>query len=176
MSKLQRAWNLLIGLVMILSGVVLLVDPKDGLTFVAYILGLALVVYGVRMLWYYVTMARHMVGGLSLLFIAVITIDIGVFALALVEDPKLSIVLFLVGYNAYTGILSIARGVESKMFESRWVLSVLHGLVNLALAAGCIVFIGSDQIVIAIFCLGLFYSAVVRLASVFKKTEIIYIQ
>ena len=176
MTKLKRFFNLALSLVMIACGILLLLDPQDGLTIVALVLGFALVAYGVRTLVYYITMARHMAGGLSLLFIAVIAIDVGSLALALIDDPKLSIALFLVGYNAFTGILAIARGIESKLLGSRWVLSVLHGLVNIALAILCLVFIGSDQIVIAVFCFGLFYSAAVRIATALKPTEIIYIQ
>ena len=76
----------------------------------------------------------------------------------------------------YTGVLSIARGVEAKLMGSRWKYRVVHGLVNIALALLCVAFSASDQIVIYIFCIGLFYSAVTRLISAFKPTEIIYIQ
>ena len=176
MSKLQRIMSFLIGLMMIICGVALLLAPKDGLVFVAYVLGFAIMIYGVRMLVYYLTMARHMTSGLSVLFIAVIVIDVSVFALALVGDPKLSIVIYLVGYNMLTGILSIARGIESKLFGSSWIPNVLHGIVNIALAALCVTFVGSDQIVIIIFCIGLFYSAAERIVTAFRPTEIIYIQ
>lgn len=176
MTKLQRIANLVFSLLMIVCGIVLLLDPQNGLVAVALVLGLALLVYGVRTLVYYLTMARHMAGGFALLFVAVITIDIAVFALVLVNDPRLSIVLYLVSYNVFTGVISIARGIESKLFGSRWILNVAHGLVNIALAVLCLAFVESDQIVIAIFCIGLFYNACVRLASAFRPTEIIYIQ
>ena len=65
MTKLQRFGNLLLGLLMIACGVVLLLDPHNGLQYVAIVLGLGLVLYGVRKLWYYIRMARHMTGGLS---------------------------------------------------------------------------------------------------------------
>ena len=175
-TKLQRIANFALSLLMIVCGVLLLFEPRDGLVIVAAVLGIAFVIYGLRKLVYYLTMARHMAGGLSILFMAVIVLDISVFALAIIADPRISIVLYLVVYNLYTGVLAIARGVESKLFESRWALSVLHGLVNIALAVLCVAFVGSDQIVVAIFCIGLFYNAVVRLVSVFKPTEIIYIQ
>ena len=161
---------------MIVCGIILLFNPENGLMLVALTLGFAFMVFGVRTLVYYVTMARHMVGGLALLFIAVIVIDIGSLALALINDPRLSIALYLIVYNAFMGVLAIARGVEAKMFGSPWVGNIVHGIVNLALAAACIAFLGSDQIIIGVFCIGLFYSAGVRLVSAFKPTEIIYIQ
>ena len=161
---------------MILGGVALLLEPHDALLIVAMGLGLYLVVYGVRSLLYFATMARHMVGGLSILIVAVIAIDLGSLALAFSDQPRVSIVMYLVGYNVYTGIVTVARAIESRMFESSWLLTLGHGLVNIALAVLCIVFIGSDQIVIAIFCFGLFYNACVRLVSALRPTEIVYIQ
>ena len=173
---MQRIANVALGLLMIACGIVLLVDPQDGLVVVAAILGFALVAYGARKLVYYITMARRMAGGLSLLFVAVVALDLGSFALVLIGQPRLSIVLFLVGYNAYAGVIAIARAVESKMFASHWMLTFAHGVMHLALVVACLVFIGSDQIIIAIFCFGLFYGACARLVSAFKRTEIIYIQ
>ena len=168
--------NLALGLLMIGCGILLLLVPQHGLVLVALVLGLAVILYGARKLVYYVTMGRHMAGGLSVLFIAVIAIDIGVFALAVIEDPKFAIVLYLVSYNMFTGVLAIARGIESMIFKSPWIASVVHGLINVALAVLCLVFISSDQTLIVIFCIGLFYSAGVRLVSAFKPTEIIFIQ
>ncbi len=176
MSKLQRVGNVLLALLMILGGVVLLVQPEEALLVVAMILGFSFVVYGVRLLVYYVTMARHKVGGVSILFIAVIAIDIGSLALAFYDQPRVSIVMYLVGFNAYRGIVTIARAIESRMFESRWLLTLAHGIVNIALAVLCLVFIGSDQIVLLIFCCGLFYSAGIRLVSAFRSTDIVFIQ
>ncbi len=175
-GKLQRLGNVILALLMILGGIALLFDPKNALLLVAIVLGLSLVVYGLRLLVYYATMARHMVGGLSILIIAVIAIDLGSLALAFYDQPRVSIIMYLVGYNAFTGIVAVARAIESRLFESRWKLTLAHGLVNIALAVLCIVFIGSDQVVIAIFCIGLFYNACVRLVSALRPTEIVYIQ
>ena len=176
MTKLQRFGNLLLGLLMIACGVVLLLDPHNGLQYVAVVLGLGLVLYGVRKLWYYIRMARHMTGGLSVLFIAIIALDVGLYAIAVIDNLKLALALYVISYCILSGVLSIARGVESKLFGSPWVLHVVEGLVSLAIAGSCITFINSDEVIILVFCLGLFYSAGVRLVSVFKPTEIIYIQ
>ena len=176
MTKLQRIANLALSLLMIACGMIMLLEPQGGLLVVACVLSLALVLYGVRKLVYYLTMARHMTGGLSLLFIAVIAIDVGVFAAAVIDNPQVAIALYLACYNVLTGILAIARGVESKLFGSPWVLSIVHGLVNIALAALCVAFVHSNEIIIWVFCIGLFYSAGARIASALKPTEIIYIQ
>lgn len=161
---------------MVAGCILLLCFPDDAPTLVAFALGIWLLASGLGRLVYYFTMARHKVGGLLLLFIAVIAIDIGGFVLLLSDQPKLSIVLYLVGYNAFTAIIGIVRVVESKMIDARWKASLFHSIVNLVLAVACLVFIGSDQIVIVIFCVGLFYAACVRFANAVRPSEIIYIQ
>ena len=176
MTKLQRIANLILGLLMIVCGFILLLEPKGGLLAVALILGLAVLLYGVRKLVYYMRMARHMTGGLSVLFIAIIAIDIGVFAVVAIDNPQLAITFYLICYNVLAGVLAIARGIESKLFGAPWVLSIVRGLVNMALAALCIAFANSSETIIWVFCIGLFYNAGVRMASALKPTEIIYIQ
>ena len=176
MSKIRRIGSIVLSLLMVAAGILLLADPKEALMYVALVLGLWLLLSGIRRLVYYFTMARHMVGGLSLLFIAVIALDIGGLSIMLLDQPKLAIVMYLVGYNTFTALVGIVRVVESKMIDSRWKASLLHSIVNLVLAVSCLVFIRSDQIVIAIFCIGLFYAAGVRFVRAVRPTEIIYIQ
>lgn len=176
MTNLQRIANLILGLLMIVCGIILLLEPKGGLLVVASILSIALSLYGVRKLVYYIRTARFMTGGLSVLFIAIIAIDIGIFAVAVINDPKLIIALYLICYNVIAGVLSIARGIESKLFGSPWIMEVVFGVVNLALAGLCTAFASSEETFIWIFCIGLFYNAGVRIVSALKPTEIIYIQ
>ena len=122
-------------------------------------------------------MARHMVGGLTVLIIAIIAIDVGAFGAAMVvENPVLAIAMYLSTYHTVAGFLSIARGIESKMFRSSWIPKVVTGLISLALASLCTSFVNSGEVVIWIFCIGLFYSAVVRLVEAFRPTDIVFIQ
>ena len=176
MSNLRRVGNIVLSSVAIAFGILLLLTPDFSLVIVAVVIGVWLMVHGMRKLVYFFTMARHMVGGLSLLFIAMIYIDLGASALTLVDEPRLSIVLYLVGCNALMGIFGILRGVEARRLGSRWKSSLVHGVVSLALAASSLLFIGSERVITAIFCLGLFYSACVRLVTALRPTEVIYIQ
>ena len=161
---------------MILFGAILLLNPQDGLHVVALVPSLALMLYGLEKLVYYIRMAHHMTGGLSLLFIAIIAFDVGVFAISVNNNPQLAVAIYLICYYILSGVLSIARAIESKLFASPWASSVVRGVVDIALALLCVSFINSGESIIWIFCLGLFYGAGVRLVSVFKPTEIIYIQ
>lgn len=176
MSNLRRAGNIILSLLMIAGAILLLSAPHEGIVLAAIVLSMWLLITGVQRLVYYFTMARHMVGGLMMLFIAIIAIDIGGFSLTLIYEPKLSIVLYLVGYNVFTAIIGIVRVVESKMIDAHWKASLLHSIVNLMLAVACLVFVSSDEIVLAIFCIGLIYSACVRCVRAVRSTEIVYIQ
>lgn len=176
MGNLRRFTNVAFGLVMIACSIALMLFPETALIVVAVVLGAWLVAFGVRNLVYYFSMARHMVGGLSLLFVALIAIDLGAFAFTLINNPRPAVVLYLIGCNAFTGLVSIMRAVESKSLDSRWKPSLIHGIISFALVVTCLVFMGSDQIIVAILCFGLIYGACVRIASAARPTEIVYIQ
>ncbi len=176
MTNLQRIGNMILSLLLIVGGIALLLVPQIGVLVVALVLSACLLLYGVGKLLYYIRLAHHMAGGLILLFLAIIALDVAVFAVAVIDNPKLAVALYLICYCAVSGVLSVARAVESKLFGSPALPLVLQALVCLALAALCIMFINSDVAIIWIFCICLFYNAGVRLVSVFKPTEIIYIQ
>lgn len=176
MSRARKVISIVISLAMLVCAVLLMRDPQIGMFVVAMVLGVVLLLYGIRTLAYYITMARHMTGGLSLLFMAVICIDMGLFALVLASNPRFSIVLYLVGYNAVAGILGIMRAMEARSFESHWRLALAHGIVNVLFSVACVVFLGSDSIIITIFCAGLVYRAIMRMIMAVRRTEIIYIQ
>lgn len=177
MNSGKRITNVIIGVVMLLMGAVLILAPSEGLPFVALILSVSLVVYGVRMLVYYVTMARHMVGGRLMLYIAVIVLDFGVFVWTLSDIPKIYIVLYMVAIHAFSGAIDIMRGIEAKRYHaSSWKLSFISGAVNIAVAILSIVFIRSVNVIVILYALGLIYSAITRIISAFRRTAIVYIR
>ena len=87
MTKMQRTGSLLVSLTMIAFAVSLFAFPNEGLPIVAAVLSIALVIAGIRMFIYYFSMARHMVGGLTILCRAVILLDPGLFTATLNNIP-----------------------------------------------------------------------------------------
>ncbi|MBQ9679097.1 MAG: DUF308 domain-containing protein [Ruminococcus sp.] len=173
----RRVTDILVGVLTMLLGFALILFPKHGLSIVAGILSMTMIVYGVRMLIYYCSMARHMVGGRTMLYIAVIVLDLGVFAWTLTDIPKIYIVLYLAVVHAFSGVIDIMRGLEAKKYKApSWRLSALSGAVNLTVAILCIVFLGSTDMIVYIYSAGLIYSAVTRIITAFRKTAIVYIQ
>lgn len=176
MGRLQRLGHVLLGLLMLLCSFLLFVDPDGGINIVASILALMMLFYGLQKLIYYFTMARHMVGGYSLLFVGIIAIDLGAFALTLLDQPHITIVIYLISYFGIMGVAGVLRAIEGRRFGLRWHTSLIHGIISLLLVLSCIVFMGDTDLIMTVFSIGLAYSAIRHIATSLRKTDVIFIQ
>lgn len=177
MNSGQRIKNILIGLLIILGSIILIALPEEGLIITAAVLSLSLFIYGIRMLIYYLTMARHMVGGRIMLYLAVIVLDFGMFTMMMTSIPKIYIALYLLAIYAFSGAIDILRALEAKKYQaSSWRFKLISGVINIVIAILCVVFIGSTNMIVYLYCAGLIYSAIVRIVTAFRKTAIVYIQ
>ena len=81
--------------------------------------------------------------------------------------------------HIFTGAVSILRANESRRYGARWRMKMAFGVTNVLLAVavvvGTVVF-REPFITVGIYGAGLIYSAVLRIASAFKRTDIVYIQ
>lgn len=176
MSSIQRLGHIGLGVLMLLASILLFSRPDSGLPIVAVMLGIALLLYGMRKILYYLTMARHMVGGYALLFVGIIAIDVGAFTLTLLDEPRMAIILYLVATTGFSGVVRILRSAENKKLGAPWVLSMVLGIVSLLFAVLCIVFMQSDDIIGLIFFVGLFASGIRHIAWAFRRTDVAFIQ
>ncbi len=177
MSSGQRIKNILIGIAIILGALILIAFPEEGIILTASILSISLFIYGIKTLIYYVTMARHMVGGRIMLYLAVVVLDLGMFTMMLTNIPKIYIVLYLVVVYAFAGVVSILRALEAKRYQApMWKLSLISGIINVVIAILCIIFMRSTNMIVYLYCAGLIYSAIVRIVTAFRETAIVYIQ
>jgi len=178
MSFFQRFKSILTGIVMLLFVALLWLLPKDAYYVAAGVLGLALLVYGFRLLWYYFTMARHMVGGKSILYQSVIVIDLGLFSSSLMSVSSAMVIFYLLAIYAFTGAIAILRAFEAKKFGGAWKLKFVTGLIGVVVAIVLVVLgiIGKTDYLVDGFCISLIYSAVVRIISAFRQTSVVYIQ
>ena len=176
MSGVQRIKDILIGILIILGAVILIAFPKEGFIITAAILSLSLFIYGIKTLIYYFTMARHMVGGRIMLYLAVVVLDLGMFTMMLTNIPKIYIVLYLLVIYAFAGVVDILRALEAKKYQtSSWKLSLISGIISVVVAVLCVVFIGSTNMIVYFYSAGLIYSAIVRIVTACRKTAIVYI-
>lgn len=163
---------------MLLGCVILLAEPETGYKAVAILMSLSMLISGIKSLVYYVTMARNMVGGKSILYRALIRTDLGLFTLTVITIPKIYLVGHLLISHAFSGLVDILKAFEDKKLQApSWRMSFLYGLGNLVTAGAAFTCLlnNSTQLVMDIYCAGLAYSAVMQIASAFRKTAIIYI-
>jgi uncharacterized membrane protein HdeD (DUF308 family) len=179
MSFFQRFKSILSGILMLLFVVLLLLLPDKAYYLVAGVLGLLLTIYGLRLLWYYLTMARHMVGGKTILYQSVIVIDFGLLGSTLMSVSSAMVIFYLLGIYAFTGGISVLRAFEAKKYGGAWKLKLITGIIGLGLAVALVVLgfaFGLTQYLVYGFCLSIAYSAVVRIVSAFRPTAMVYIQ
>jgi uncharacterized membrane protein HdeD (DUF308 family) len=165
---------------MLLFCVFIFLNPKVGYRFAALIIILSMLYFGLKLLIYYQTMARHMVGGKAMLFLSILILDFGVFVFTIVDTPMLFLLVYLLLFHGFSGAISILRAMEVRRFSSGvWVLNLAAGVLNLGVALGAVVSAVVFRSITALaylYLVGLLYSAIVRIASAFRRTEIVYIQ
>lgn len=177
MSNFQRVQNVVTGLCMILCAVILLAGEDDGCFLVMLILACSLILRGISEIIYYITMARFMVGGKLILFIGIVLFDFGIFTISLADESKVVVVLYLIGFHAFAGLVNLLRAREAMRHKSpAWRINMAQGVTSLLILAACLIF-GSDQgMLVLLYCAGLVYSAFLRIYSAFQRTAIVYIQ
>lgn len=177
MSNFQRVQNVVIGLCMILCAVILLAGEDDGCYLVMLILAFSLIIRGIAELIYYVTMARHMVGGKLILFIGVVLVDFGIFTISLADESKVVVVLYLIGFHAFAGLVNLLRAREARRHKSSaWRINMAQGVTSLLILAASLIFARDEGVLVLLYCAGMVYSAFLRIYSAFRRTAVVYIQ
>ena len=180
MTLMQRAGKILTALLTAGVAVLILKLGETGFLLAGAILSVSLIVFGLRNMLYYFRMARHMVDGRSILYIGVITFNFGVLTLSATQNQDVLVVLYLLGFYAFSGIMDILRAKEARSFDSPlWKLNLAEGIANISFAAAAAIFgffLGTMWGLTLIYAIGLFYTALLKLISAFRKTAIIYIQ
>lgn len=178
MNSIQRIQKFFAGLIMLLGSVILVVEPEDGYYVVAVLLSISMLLSGIRLLVYYFTMARYMVGGKSILYRALVLTDLGAFTLTAITIPKIYLICHLLISHGFSGIVDMLKAAEDKKLQAgSWRMSFATGLGNLVIAViafTCMVS-HSTGLMMDIYCAGLAYSGLMKMADSFRKTAIVYI-
>ena len=177
MTKLQRARELLAGLLMLAAGALVVYQPEFGVLLIVLIVVVATILKGAGSLIYYITMARHMVGGKLQLYKGIILLDIGMFFLTQDDVPMFYLVLYLLIANMISGVIEILGAREARQMEvSSWKLKMAIGAADVLFGLASIFCLGRLNILVYIYATGLAYSAVLRIVSAFRRSAIVYIQ
>ena len=176
MTRFKRFREIVTGLAMIVFAVNLISSPSEGYKTIIYVLGLYFLLRAASTLFYYFTMARFMVGGRVQLFQGIAILDLGVVTLALTNVQHYYVLLYLIFIHAFSGLVEILRANESRREGASWRLKTVHGLMDIIMAAVCIIFIKQMSVAVIIFGAGVIYSGALRILSACRKTKFVYIQ
>ncbi len=177
MDGFRKVISLIVSLFLVIAGLIVIFDHVDGYFYVMILLEYALLVYGIRQLIYYFTLARYKVGGLSVLFKGIIFLDMGLFAVGLIVLPQMFISIYLVGCLLLSGVIDILQAKTGRQLQyGHWKITFSFGLVKCLIALSCLFFLRSTTILSYIFAGGLFHSAFYRILTAFQKTEIVYVE
>ena len=177
MTKWQRMKTIFRSLICLAFIPLLMADPDFGCVVIVLFLGIASALAGLRMLIYYASMARHMVGGIFILYIGVILLDFGLFTISVADIPKQYIMLYLMLVHLFYGLVEIMRAMEiRKRSMDFWRFKLMMGLGNLAIGALCIACINSGKMTVYIYCMGLLWSALLRIISAFRPASVVYVE
>ena len=177
MTKIRRINNIIIGLIMIVTAILLIRYPQEGYNVILLFLTIALIFSGIASLYYYFSMARFMVGGKVSLYKGVILINLGIFTGSLENVSHVYILVYLALIHAFSGLVEILHANESRKYGAKsWKLKFSHGIINVLMALACVFFMKQQNTAVIIYCLGLLYSGIIRIITAFRKTTFIYIQ
>ena len=177
MTKYQRVESFFVGMIMLLSGAVMLLFPEEGFFCIAVILGASLLLKGVQSLVYYFLMAQFMVGGKAILFTGVMILDFGIFTFSMVDEPKVYILVYLIAFHGFSAVVNLLKGIREKNTRTgSWKIDLFQGTGNLLIILVCFLFRQSTEILVYLYCGGLFYSGALRILYAVKKNDIVYIQ
>ncbi|MBR0379331.1 MAG: DUF308 domain-containing protein [Mogibacterium sp.] len=180
MTRTKRIINIIEALVMLALAIYLAMFPTSSLPLVLGIIALGMTVKGIRALMYYFSMAKHMVGGKTVLYRGIILLDIGILTSSLADAPDRSLVIYITAVCIFTGLVAVLRAREEKTGGSRrWIWKLIYGVVYILVAA--LVLYGGfvwklPEIAVDAYALGLILSAAGKIGSAFRRTAIVYIQ
>ncbi|MBP3895477.1 MAG: DUF308 domain-containing protein [Mogibacterium sp.] len=179
MTSGQRISNIIGGLLIAFFGVVIILSPGSGVRIISIIISFTLLGLGIRNLWFYFTMARHMVGGKNSLYTGVILLDLAIFAFT-ITISKYFVMLYLLCVYASSGAIDIMLALDARKIESgSWKLKLITGIGNILIAILATVFgfvFKDDYALTFIYGMGLLYSGILRIINALRKTAIVYIQ
>ncbi|MBE6018031.1 MAG: hypothetical protein E7233_10610 [Lachnospiraceae bacterium] len=176
MNKLKRVINVVLGLIYVIAALIIMLIRDEGYLIVLMILAASLLVYSVKQIIYYLTMARYMVGGGIIFVEGVILFDLALLSFLVNSIPQQYVMIYLLFYYVLSGVISILRAVEAaKMHAPGWFFKLIRGIVIILIAIAGMLFSGSAATVSLIYAIGLIYSAVLRFITAFRKEETVLV-
>ena len=171
----KRILHILIGLGLILVAVLLISLGEKGPEIIALVLGISMLIYGVRCLIVYFTKFRHMVGGRSQLYNGILTLDLGLLMLISFNTSTFLILVYLLGARLLSGGIDLMRSLESKKNGSPWLVKLLSAIISLVTVILGVIYFRDPDVVVLIYCISLGISAIEHFIAAFRRSKAVTI-
>lgn len=175
MSLGKKIFVVITSILMLLLAVDLFFEDVYGYYFIITVLVIYLAIRAVQSVWFYFSMARHMVGGLFHFYQAVLFVDLMLFAPVLLYAPRWVMVLYLNGMIIFSGIVDILGAREQKkMMWPRWKLKMSLGISKVVFAIAAMIFMNAPERLAMVYAVALAYTAIMRVIDVFRARNVAY--
>ena len=178
MGKIRRIWNFIKNLMVVAIGIIVLLMPIDSARFtISLIFGCYISLAALSNIFYYLTSARHMIGGGKILLNGIIELDIGLFSFfVILSSPEIAMGFFIFIFM-FLGIVRIIRAFEIKKNEGKgWFIKLLRGLIAINFGIVCIVFIKDAEILQTVFGAYWIVEGIEGIVFSFKRGAVVYIE
>lgn len=179
MSYFKRIKDIISGVLMLLFAVLIVLAPEEMLPLIVIVLALSLYIRGFRLLYYYISMARHMVGGKSVLYRSVITLDAAILMTTAIPMSRQIVMFYLLFMYAFYGVIDVLRALEAKNHGApRWKFKFFTGIIEVLFAIALLIagmFVNNPVIIVYGYAIILTYTAVVKIIGAFRRTAVIYV-
>ena len=180
MNLFQRIKSFAAGIFYLLIALALALTPNSSLDSIYWIISIMMLLYGARLLWYYFSMARQMVGGKVILYQAIIVLDAALFTMSLASLEDYIVLIYLLGIYAFSGAIDILRAFEAKKNTSPvWKKKIIIGFAEAGFAVVLVVLaviLRNTDILVYGFAVSLASTAVLKIYDAVRETAIVYIQ
>ena len=85
--------------------------------------------------------------------------------------------VYLIAFHGFSAVVNLLKGVREKSSRTgSWKIDLFQGTGNLLIILVCFMFRQSTELLVCLYCGGLFYSAALRIFCAVRKNDIVYIQ
>ncbi len=134
---------------------------------------IVMLIYGIRLIIFYFTMARFMTGGRGMLYRGVLYTDLALYTMTLNNVPVNYIMIYLIAILVIAGAISLFQAFDIMKLGGFWQFKMVQGIVTISLAVYGFTHLRQPMVLSYIFAITLVHDAIMRIVSVFTTTQIV---
>lgn len=174
MTRVQRIENFIVAIFLLFLAVIILFSSEKGYFLVFGLISFSWFIQSVRLLTYYFTMARFMVGGQRILLKGVLLFDLSIITSSFSDIPRIYVMLYLVGGMIFAYIVEVLRALDKKRCGAHaWKIKMVTAVAGIVLAIICLCNYESPRLAGEIYAVELIYAAIVRIYNSVRRTKIV---